>query len=97
MSVMAKIDCASFRSDDSDSAQLLEILGSERFAALQAVFGGKKVWVPKAGTGAGCQACRTRDGCILAWRGRGVSVAAIAARLGLSPKTVYRVLRGRAA
>ena len=94
---MTKIRCSTYRPDDSDSARLQKILGNKRFEALQAAFGGKKVWVPKAGTGAGCQACAKRNLCILAWRDSGVPVATIAARLQLSVKTVYRVIRDRPA
>ncbi len=77
---------------DSDAARLLKILGSRRLASLQAAFGGRRLWIPKAGSNIRCSVCRYRDQCIRAWRSQGLSIATIAKRLGVSPKTVYRVL-----
>lgn len=77
---------------DSDAARLLKLLGSRRLALLQAAFGGRRLWIPKAGSNLRCSVCRFRDQCIRTWRGQGLSIAAIAKRLGVSPKTVYRVL-----
>lgn len=94
---MIAYDCADFKPNHSDSAQLFKILGPKRFSVLQAAFGGRKVWVPKAGNSTGCQSCGKRNSCIFIWRRTGVSAAAIAARVGLSTKTVYRVLRSRSA
>ncbi len=82
-----------FNSNGSDAALLFQVLGPRRFAKLQAVFGGQKVWIPKAGANLRCQACKLRDECIRRWRKRGSSVDAISRRMGLSPKTIYRVLR----
>ena len=77
---------------DSDAARLLKILGTRRLAALQAAFGGRRLWIPKAGSNLRCSVCRHRDQCIRTWRGQGLSIGVIARRLGVSPKTVYRVL-----
>jgi hypothetical protein len=74
-----------------DAARLLAVLGRRRLAALQAAFGGKRVWIPKAGSRLPCLACVSRDRCIRAWRREGRPAAEIARRLGLSLKTVYRV------
>jgi len=77
---------------DSDAARLLKILGSRRLSALQTAFGGRRLWIPKAGSNLRCSVCRFRDDCIRSWRKQGVSIANIAKRLGVSPKTVYRVI-----
>lgn len=61
-------------------------------ASLQAAFGGRRIWIPKAGSTLRCSICRDRDRCIRSWRGQGQPIANIAKRLGVSPKTVYRVL-----
>jgi len=50
------------------------------------------LWIPKAGSNLRCSVCRNRDKCIRSWRAEGRDIAAIAKRLGVSPKTVYRVL-----
>ena len=83
-----------FRPDGSDGARLLKLLGARRLALLQSAFGGRRVWVPKAGTNMRCVACRLRDRCIREWRRRGLPVGGIARSLGVSAQTVYRVLRG---
>lgn len=91
---------ASLQPIDSDAAKLLKLLGSRRLALLQSAFGGRRLWIPKAGSNLRCSVCRFRDDCIRAWRAQGVSIASIAKRLGVSPKTVYRVVgvaRARAA
>lgn len=77
---------------DSDAARLLKLLGSRRLAALQVAFGGRRLWIPKVGSNLRCSVCRYRDQCIRSWRSQGLSIAVIARRLGVSPKTVYRVL-----
>lgn len=77
---------------DSDAARLLKLLGSRRLSALQSAFGGRRLWIPKAGSNLRCSVCRFRDDCIRSWRKQGVSIANIAKRLGVSPKTVYRVI-----
>lgn len=95
---MAKTRCTyAFRPADADGARLLKVLGARRLAALQAAFGGKRVWVPKSGTNMRCIVCRLRDRCIRAWRRRGVPVDNIARSLGISSQTIYRVLRVRPA
>lgn len=76
---------------------LLKVLGSRRLAALQAVLGGKRVWIPKAGVNFRCSVCSRRDDCIRAMRRQGIPVENISRRLGVSPKTVYRVLRTKPA
>lgn len=83
---------ASHQPIDSDAARLLKLLGSRRLASLQAAFGGRRLWIPKAGSNLRCSVCRFRDQCIRAWREQGLSIVLIAKRLGVSPKTVYRVL-----
>ena len=83
---------ASHQPRDSDAARLLKLLGSRRLAALQVAFGGRRLWIPKVGSNLRCSVCGTRDQCIRSWRGQGLSVASISKRLGVSPKTVYRVL-----
>ena len=90
---MPSIRCAaSPRPIDSDVARLLKLLGSRRLALLQAAFGGRRLWIPKAGSNLRCSVCRFRDQCIHTWRKQGVIIVDIAKRLGVSPKTVYRVL-----
>lgn len=91
---------ASLSPVDSDAARLLKLLGSRRLAALQTAFGGRRLWIPKSGSNLRCSVCRYRDQCIRTWRAQGLSIVIIAKRLGVSPKTVYRVLgpgRGRKA
>lgn len=85
-----------FRPSDTDGARLLKVLGARRLAELQAAFGGKRVWIPKAGANTRCIVCTLRDRCIRTWRRRGLPVENIARSLGVSAKTVYRVLRGGA-
>lgn len=90
---MPKTRCAaSPQPIDSDAARLLKLLGSRRLAVLQAAFGGRRLWIPKAGSNLRCSVCRYRDQCIHTWRAQGLSIASIAKRLGVSPKTIYRVL-----
>ena len=60
---------------------------------LQHALGGRRVWVPKACVRPTCLACARRDECVRSWRRKGHGVKDIAAYLGLSPKTVYRVAR----
>jgi hypothetical protein len=81
-----------YRAADSDAAWLFKFLGPAKFAALQQRFGGRRLWVPKAGTRASCLTCLDRDACILEWRASGRRVDEIGRYLGVSPKTVYRVL-----
>jgi Mor family transcriptional regulator len=95
---MAKTRCThSFQPSDTDGARLLHILGARRLAALQAAFGGTRVWIAKPEANIRCVVCRQRDRCIRTWRERGLPVATIAKKLGVSPKTVYRVLRAKPA
>ena len=95
---MAKSRCTfSFRPADTDGARLLEVLGARRLAALQAAFGGKRVWIPKTGANIRCVVCSQRDRCIRTWRRRGLPVDTISRKLGVSPKTIYRVLRAKSA
>jgi hypothetical protein len=84
-----------FRPADTDGARLLKVLGARRLADLQAAFGGKRVWIPKSGANTRCTVCALRDRCIRAWRRRGLPVENIARSLGVSAKTVYRVLRAK--
>jgi hypothetical protein len=96
--VVAKTRCTyAFRPADTDGARLLKVLGARRLAALQAAFGGKRVWVPKSGANMRCVVCSLRDRCIRAWRRRGLPVENIARSLGVSAQTVYRVLRSSGA
>ncbi|MEK7232745.1 MAG: helix-turn-helix domain-containing protein [Elusimicrobiota bacterium] len=84
----------SFQPIDSDAARLLKLLGARRMAAIQAALGGRRIWIPKSGINPRCAVCGLRDECIRAWRRQGMSVARIAKRVGISAKTVYRVLSG---
>ncbi|MEQ1919605.1 MAG: helix-turn-helix domain-containing protein [Elusimicrobiota bacterium] len=94
---MPRLRCASsLQPVDSDAARLLKILGAKRLAAFQAAFGGRRLWIPKAGTNLRCAVCTQRDQCIRTWRSQGQGIASIAKRLGISSKTVYRIL-GRGA
>jgi hypothetical protein len=81
-----------FARNDSHAAELLKILGPQKLAALQKVFGGQRIWVPKKGQSMLCGTCRKRDCCIRLWRGKGYSVSKISESLALSPKSVYRIL-----
>ena len=91
---MAKIRCPDvFHPADRDGARLLKVLGARRLAALQAAFGGKRVWVRKPGANMRCIVCGLRDRCIRAWRRRGLPIENIARSLGISRQTIYRVLR----
>ncbi len=83
---------ARFSAVGSDAARLLKVLGQARFERLQKAFGGRRLWIPKSGTHYPCGACSRRVRCIRRWRKQGRPARAIAERLGLSPKTVYRVL-----
>ena len=82
-----------FRADGTDGARLLEVLGADALERLQTAFGGRRVWIPKRGVRLRCSVCVSRDRCIRAWHGDGVPVPSIARGLGVSVKTVYRVLR----
>ncbi len=86
-----------FTAEDSDVARLLKLLGPAKFKVLQKAFGGRRVWVPKGGTRLSCMTCRERDRCIRDWRRQGKPVEEISNFLGVSPKTVYRVLERDAA
>lgn len=81
-----------FVSEDRHAIRLLEVLGPRAMRALQDEFGGKRVWVPKAGARMPCAACKVRAECVRRWRREGRSPRAIAEYLGVSPKTVYRLL-----
>lgn len=81
-----------FEPADRHAIRLLELLGPRAFRALQEEFGGKRVWVPKAGARFPCAACKVRGGCVHRWAKQGRSPAAIAEHLGVSAKTVYRLL-----
>ncbi|MBI3564152.1 MAG: hypothetical protein HY079_03035 [Elusimicrobia bacterium] len=93
---MAKRRCTfAFRPTDTDGARLLAVLGARRFGELQAAFGGRRIWIPKSGVNMRCIVCSLRDRCIRTWRRRGMPAENIARSLGLSAKTVYRVLRAK--
>lgn len=95
---MANPRCpSSFKPAINDTARLLQVLGAPALRILQQAFGGRRVWVPKKGTRLPCIACEERDDCIGQWRRQGSTVASIARHLGVSPKTVYRVLEAAAA
>jgi hypothetical protein len=81
-----------FTPEDSDVSRLLRVLGPAKFKDLQKAFGGRRVWVPKGGTRLSCMTCKERDVCIREWRRQGKPVDTISKHLGVSPKTVYRVL-----
>lgn len=86
---------SSGRSETSQTAVLLNLLGRRNFKALQRALGGRRIWIPKGGARIPCAACSTRDECIRAWKREGRSVAAISRHLGISPKTSYRVIGSR--
>lgn len=77
---------------DRHAIRLLELLGPRAFRSLQEEFGGKRVWVPKSGARFPCAACKVRGGCVKRWRKAGRTPQAIATDLGVSAKTVYRLL-----
>ena len=87
------ISCPSrYVAAEADAAVLLKLLGGTKFAALQKTFGGRRIWIPKAGARPSCLTCKERDKCIITWRQQGQRVDLIARHLGVSAKTVYRVL-----
>jgi Mor family transcriptional regulator len=95
---VAKTACLhKFRPVDADGARLLKVLGPRHLAALQDALGGKRVWIPKPGVAIRCLVCNHRDRCIRKMRREGQPVEQIARRFGISPKTVYRVLRVKVA
>lgn len=86
-------DCAGPRTPNARKAgRLLAIIGPKKFQEVQRALGGDSVWIPHPRVRADCFACRSRDACIRAWRSRGIRAADISRRLGVSLKTVYRVL-----
>ncbi|MBI5200147.1 MAG: helix-turn-helix domain-containing protein [Elusimicrobia bacterium] len=90
---MHSLNCRwGFEPADRHAIRLLEILGSRAFTRLQEEFGGKRVWVPKAGARFPCAACNVRSSCVKRWRKAGRTPQAIAEHLGVSAKTVYRLL-----
>ena len=90
---MPRLKCPSrFAAEDSDVLLLRKALGRGPFVALQKAFGGRRIWIPKSGTRPSCLTCCQRDKCIKDWRKQHRPVADIARHLGVSPKTVYRVL-----
>lgn len=95
---MVKTGCpSSCRPDDSDGAILLKVLGIKQVTALQAVLGGKRIWIPKAGGNFRCSVCSLRNDCIRTMHGKGIPVADISLRMCVSPKTIYRILRSKPA
>lgn len=88
----SNLACPSSYNCGCEAGRLLALLGSKRFKSLQKEFGGKRIWIPKEGVRMPCGVCTQRDGCIRAWRRQGNSVAEISRHLGISPKTVYRVV-----
>src|SRR5271166_663059 len=86
-----------YKPADIDAARLLAVLGPHRLHALQEAFGGKRLWIPKAGMRLPCLACVSRDRCVRLWRREGRTAVEIGTRLGLSLKTVYRICAGRRA
>ncbi|MBI4423200.1 MAG: helix-turn-helix domain-containing protein [Elusimicrobia bacterium] len=92
------VDCRyGFEPEDRHAIRLLKLLGPRAFQALQTEFGGMRVWVPKPGARFPCGACRTREACARRWRQEGQTPAKIARHLGVSVKTVYRLLDNRGA
>ena len=80
---------------DRHAVHLMELLGPRLFKILQEEFGGKRVWVPKPGARFPCAACRTRGKCARLWGTEGQRPEVIARTLGVSIKTVYRLLGGK--
>lgn len=90
---MRSLNCRwGFEPADRHAIRLLEILGPRAFNALQEEFGGKRVWVPKPGARFPCAACNVRAGCVHRWWKQGKNPKDIAVHLGVSSKTVYRLL-----
>lgn len=90
---MRSVDCRwGFEPADRHAIRLLELLGPRAFHALQEEFGGKRVWVPKRGARFPCAACKVREGCVVRWWKQGKAPNDIATHLGVSSKTVYRLL-----
>ena len=93
---MKPLPCpSSYHSQDSELSQLVRLLGRHKFAQLQEVFGGRRLWIPKPGVRFPCRICRQRNPCIRAWRKQGHPVESISGHLGISPKTAYRILGHR--
>ncbi|OGR89492.1 MAG: hypothetical protein A3J74_02230 [Elusimicrobia bacterium RIFCSPHIGHO2_02_FULL_57_9] len=91
-----RLSCpSSYRENDSHAVRLLRILGAQKLSALQRIYGGKRIWIPKRGSRAPCAICRLRNECVDVWRSQGASVAAISRFLRISPKTAYRILQMR--
>lgn len=86
------LSCPSSYQRGCEGGLLLEMLGPKVFKKVQKAFGGKRVWIPKPGARMPCGVCALRDACIRAWRGQGQTVASISRHLGISAKSVYRVL-----
>ncbi len=86
---------ARYRCDSSGAAELLKLLGPKKFLLVQEVFGGRRMWIPKKGSRLPCAACAERPACIRHWRKGGRTPAAIADHLGISQKSVYRILGAR--
>lgn len=92
---MYSLNCRwGFKAADRHAIRLLRILGPKSFKILQEEFGGKRIWVPKRGARYPCAACKTRLECAKRWRAEGDSPTKIAEHLGVSIKTVYRLLDG---
>ena len=95
--VMRPLDCQDgFTPADRHAVRLHKLLGPRAFHVLQEEFGGKRVWVPKPGARFPCAACRTRGKCARRWKSAGRRPEVIAKHLGVSVKTVYRLLEAKA-
>ena len=84
--------CHEHEAEADALAQLINIVGADRFQKVQQIFGGQRVWIPKAGAEQPCRRCPDRDRRIQELRHGGSSVAELAERFGLSPKRVYAIL-----
>lgn len=77
---------------ESVAAELLAILGTEKFRVLQQRFGGQRIWIPKPGGPVLCKQCPERDEHIRELHRLGKPVAWIAEKFGLSNKRVYGII-----
>lgn len=84
--------CREHEAEADALAQLIEIVGADRFQKVQKMFGGQRVWIPKAGAEQPCRRCPDRDRRIQELRHSGSSVVELAERFGLSSKRVYAIL-----
>ncbi len=86
--------CREHEAEADTLAQMIHIVGVERFQKIQQLFGGQRIWIPKSGAEQPCRRCPDRDRRIHDLRLHGARVVELAERFGLSPKRVYGILEG---